>query len=54
MAAQPDPAAELIEPELPLYDTEAARARARPVLILAMAMLFYQGYISAIAPIASP
>jgi MFS family permease len=39
---------------LPLYDTEAAQARARPVVILAMAMLFYQGYISAIAPIASP
>src|SRR5271156_6642717 len=38
----------------PLYDTEAARARARPVMMLAMAMLFYQGYISAIVPIASP
>lgn len=38
----------------PLYDTEAARAQARPVVLLVMAMLFYQGYISAIVPIASP
>ncbi len=38
----------------PLYDTAAARTRARPVVMLAMAMLFYQGYISAIVPIASP
>jgi len=38
----------------PLYDTEEARARARPVVLLAMAMLFYQGYSSAIVPIASP
>src|SRR5580704_13242725 len=38
----------------PLYDSEANRSRARPVVLLAMAMLFYQGYISAIVPIASP
>lgn len=38
----------------PLYDTEEALARARPVVLLAMAMLFYQGYVSAIVPIASP
>jgi MFS family permease len=38
----------------PVYDTEAERARARPVLQLATSMLFYQGYTSAIVPIASP
>ncbi len=55
MALKPDrTATETREEAPPLYDTEAARARARPVLLLAMAMLFYQGYVSAIAPIASP
>src|ERR1700730_10723370 len=38
----------------PLYDTDAVRARARQAVPLAVAMLFYQGYISAIVPIASP
>jgi MFS transporter, putative metabolite:H+ symporter len=38
----------------PLYDTEAARARARPAVLLAMAMLFYLGYASSIVAIASP
>ncbi len=55
MPLNPDPIAiENVEEALPFYDTEAARTRARPVLLLAMAMLFYQGYVSAIAPIASP
>ena len=55
MSSSPDHAsAESAEHSPPLYDDEDARARARPVLIRAMAMLFYQGYISAILPIASP
>jgi len=55
MSCKPDQAeVEPADQKLPLYDTEAARARARPVLLLAMAMLFYQGYVAAILPIASP
>jgi putative MFS transporter len=55
MASIPDPAPiESTTQGLPLYDSEAERARARPVLMLATAMLFYQGYTAAIVPIASP
>jgi MFS family permease len=56
MSSQPDRIeTETVEAgSLPLYDTAQARARARPVLILAMAMLFYQGYVASILPIASP
>src|ERR1700735_5062201 len=46
--------AESNDQRLPLYDTEAERARARPVVLLTVAMLFFQGYTSAIVPIASP
>src|SRR5580693_2722485 len=55
MPLKPDPvAAETVDETLPLYDSEAAYARARPVLLLAMAMLVYQGYVAAVLPIASP
>lgn len=46
--------AESNDPRLPLYDTEEVRIRARRVVLLVVAMLFFQGYTSAIVPIASP
>jgi len=54
MALEPDLIP--IEPnhQLPLYDTEETMARARPVVLRVVAALFYQGYVAAILPIASP
>jgi len=55
MASEPDLAAVPVDDQpLPLYETEATRAYARKVVLLVAGILFYQGYASAIVPIASP
>lgn len=55
MSSTPDLVpAESNDQRLPLYDTEEARTLARRVVLLTVAMLFFQGYTSAIVPIASP
>src|SRR5579862_326888 len=55
MASPPDPVPVASDEQpLPLYETEASRAYARKVVLLVAGILFYQGYASAIVPIASP
>jgi MFS family permease len=54
MASEPDLAAVPANGQLPLYETEETRAYARRVVLLVAGILFYQGYTSAIVPIASP